>query len=66
MTKLIIVIQQENRLLNFIEKELQVRSEAYTKRTKQKLQKTVVTHLSAIVNFNKEHTPEYSKKYVIT
>lgn len=43
-------------------KELQIRSEAYTKKTKQKLQKTVVTHLSAIVNFNKEHTPDDIQK----
>lgn len=38
--------------------ELQIRSEAYTERTGQKLQKNAITHLSAIVNFNKEHTPE--------
>lgn len=38
--------------------ELQIRSEAYTERTGQKLQKNAITHLSAIVNFNKDHTPE--------
>ena len=36
--------------------ELEKRSEAYTKRTKQKLQKKAITHLSAIVNLNSNHT----------
>jgi hypothetical protein len=36
--------------------ELKARTEAYTARTNQKLQKKAVTHLSAIVNLNKEHT----------
>ena len=43
-------------------KELAIRSEAYQKRTGQKIQSKTVTHLSAIVNFNKEHTPEDIKK----
>lgn len=38
--------------------ELQIRSDAYTERTGQKLQKNAITHLSAIVNFNADHTPE--------
>lgn len=38
--------------------ELQSRNEAYKMRTGQNLQKNTITHLSAIVNFNKEHTPE--------
>lgn len=38
--------------------ELKIRSDAYTERTGQKLQRNVVTHLSAIVNFNADHTPE--------
>lgn len=42
--------------------ELKIRSEAYTDRTGQKLQTKAVTHLSAIVNFNKEHTPEDMKR----
>ena len=42
--------------------ELKIRSDAYTDRTGQKLQKNAVTHLSAIVNFNKEHTPEDMKR----
>lgn len=42
--------------------ELEKRTEAYTDRTSQKLQKNVLTHLSAIVNFNKEHTPEDMQK----
>jgi len=36
--------------------ELSKRSEAYTKRTGQKLQKNAITHLSAIVNLNSNHT----------
>lgn len=44
--------------------ELSIRSNAYTQRTNQKLQKNTVTHLSAIVNFNKEHTPEDFEKVV--
>jgi len=36
--------------------ELQIRSEEYTNRTKQKLQKNSITHLSAIVNLNQHHT----------
>lgn len=42
--------------------ELKVRSAAYQKRTNQKLQSKAITHLSAIVNFNKDHTPEDIKK----
>lgn len=42
--------------------ELEIRTEAYTDRTGQKLQKNAITHLSAIVNFNKEHTPEDMQK----
>lgn len=38
--------------------ELQKRSEAYTKRTGQKLQKKAVTQLSAIVNLEAHHTLE--------
>lgn len=47
---------------DLFKKELAIRSEAYQKRTGQKLQSKTVTHLSAIVNFNKEHTPENIKK----
>ena len=36
--------------------ELSIRSQAYTKRTHQKLQKRAITHLSAIVNLNENHT----------
>lgn len=42
--------------------ELQKRSDAYTERTGQKLQSKSVTHLSAIVNFNKEHTEKDIQK----
>jgi len=38
--------------------ELAARSDAYTKRTKQKLQKKSITHLSAIVNLEQYHTIE--------
>lgn len=47
---------------DLFKKELAIRSEAYKKRTGQKIQSKTVTHLSAIVNFNKEHTPEDIKK----
>lgn len=43
-------------------KELAIRTTAYEKRTGQKLQSKTATHLSAIVNFNKEHTPADIKK----
>lgn len=36
--------------------ELKKRVEAYTNRTNQKLQKTAVTHLSAVVNLEQHHT----------
>ena len=42
--------------------ELLKRSSAYTTRTNQKLQKNTVTHLSAILNFNPEHTKEDIEK----
>lgn len=47
---------------DLFKKELAIRSEAYQKRTGQKIQSKTVTHLSAIVNFNKEHTPEDLKR----
>jgi len=43
-------------------KELERRMKAYTKRTGKKLQKNTITHLSAIVNLNKEHALEEVKK----
>lgn len=43
-------------------KELALRTEAYTERTGQKLQKSTTTHLSAIFNFNKDTTPEQAHK----
>lgn len=48
----------KNEAFEVYRSELQIRSEAYTERTGQKLQKNTITHLSAVVNFNKEHTPE--------
>ena len=42
--------------------ELAARSDAYSKRTGQKLQKKATTHLSAIVNLNEKHTLEDVKK----
>lgn len=42
--------------------ELKTRSEAYKKRTGQKLQKKSITHLSAIVNLNAHHTEDDLKK----
>lgn len=47
---------------DLFKKELAIRSEAYQQRTGQKIQSKTVTHLSAIVNFNKEHTPDDIKK----
>lgn len=54
---------EENEYLNDAEKayqilhnEIQKRSEEYKKRTGQKVQKKMITHLSAIVNLNHEHT----------
>jgi hypothetical protein len=47
---------------DLFKKELTIRTEAYQTRTGQKLQSKTATHLSAIVNFNKEHTPEDIKK----
>jgi len=44
--------------------ELQKRSEAYTQKTKQKLQKNAITHLSAIVNLNANHTLEDLKPLI--
>jgi len=43
-------------------KELSKRTKAYTKRTKQKLQSKSITHLSAIVNLNSNHTMSDLKK----
>lgn len=42
--------------------ELNTRTQAYEKRTGQKLQKNATTHLSAIFNFNYETTPEQAHK----
>lgn len=42
--------------------ELAARSDAYTKRTHQKLQKKTTTHLSAIVNLNENHNLDDVKK----
>lgn len=42
--------------------ELNKRKETYINNTKQKFQAKTVTHLSAILNFNKEHTPADIKK----
>lgn len=42
--------------------ELRKRKETYINNTKQKFQAKTVTHLSAILNFNKEHTPADIKK----
>lgn len=52
----------KNEAFEVYRSELKIRSDAYTDRTGQKLQKNAVTHLSAIVNFNKEHTPEDMQK----
>lgn len=52
----------KNKAFEVYRAELEKRSAAYSNRTRQQLQKKTVTHLSAIVNFNKEHTPNDIKK----
>lgn len=52
----------KNEAFEIYRNELKARSENYQNRTGQKLQKKVVTHLSAIVNFNEDHTPDDIKK----
>jgi hypothetical protein len=42
--------------------ELEIRTKAYTDRTGQKLNPKTITHLSSIVNFNQNHTPEDMQK----
>ena len=46
----------KKRAFEIFKNELAIRSEAYSKRTNQKLQKTAVTHLSAVVNLERHHT----------
>lgn len=41
---------------SFFKNELKIRSEKYTERTNQKLQKKAITHLSMIVNLEAHHT----------
>ncbi len=48
--------------LEIYREELQKRSEAYTQRTGKKLHKNTITHLSAIVNLDEQHTLEDVKK----
>lgn len=62
-SKSVVFFDEENELWNntktayqIYKEELAKRTLAYTKRTKQKLQKTAVTHLSAVVNLEKHHT----------
>lgn len=44
--------------VQLFDKELNIRKEKYKERTGQNIQKNTMTHMSAIVNFNKEHTEE--------
>lgn len=46
----------------FFRREIEKRKNVYTKKTKQKVQKSTKLHLSAIVNFNKDHTPDDIQK----
>lgn len=62
-SKSVVFFDEKNELWNdsetayqFYKKELEKRTLAYTKRTNQKLQKTAVTHLSAVVNLEQHHT----------
>jgi len=50
--------------LKIYREELQKRSQKYTDRTNQKLQKKTTTHLSAIVNLNQHHTLEDMKPLI--
>jgi len=68
-TKNTIFPEHENEIFNdaksafgIYREELKKRSAAYTNRTGQKLQKKAITHLSAIVNLNENHTMEDLKK----
>ena len=62
-SKSVVFTDEKNELWNdkkiayqIFRSELKNRVEAYTNRTNQKLQKTAVTHLSAVVNLEQHHT----------
>ena len=62
-SKSVVFTDEKNELWNdkksafqIYREELKKRVEAYTNRTNQKLQKTAVTHLSAVVNLEQHHT----------
>ncbi len=62
-SKSVVFTDEKNELWNdkknafqIYREELKTRVEAYTNRTNQKLQKTAVTHLSAVVNLEQHHT----------
>lgn len=62
-SKSVVFFDEKNELLNnskeafsIYRSELQKRSEAYSKRTNQKLQAKAITHLSAVLNLEKHHT----------
>jgi len=64
-----IFLENENEIWNMkkeafeiFKSELTTRAAAYTKRTGQKLQKKANTHLSSIINLNKNHSIEDVKK----
>ena len=70
-TKNTIFFDEKNEIFNdsktafeIYRKELNKRSEAYTQKTKQKLQKNAITHLSAIVNLNANHSLEDLKPLI--
>jgi len=50
------ISRTQKEAFEFYKSELAARSEIYTKRTKQKLQKNIITHISSIVNLEKHHT----------
>jgi len=52
----------KNEAFEIYRNELKIRSEKYKERTGQNIQKNVITHLSSIVNFNEDHTPDDIKK----
>lgn len=56
------VWNKKNEAFRLYREELKARSMAYSNRTGQKLQKTAIKHLSAIVNLNSHHTIDDLKK----
>lgn len=50
------ILNQSKEAYSIYREELNIRSQAYTNRTNQKLQSKAITHLSAVVNLEQHHT----------